>query len=399
MTFFYAYNISEEMFKRGPRRVKRSVGGRRRPGAKRAVGQRKKTVGRRVGQPKRQHVQANLGGLSLTRFVASHRPSAVARHIKKVGQPNYINLTYPWFMGSDGGGQVNSSFYLNCRNDLQSIWASIQSLNREFNTTTGVPFIESATGVRPNASFRYVLETAVSILNLANTSGTPINVELYDVVAKRDTGTFSDLSGNVGGGSQTLDPSVAWATGSENQGNMATGFPLTWDTKASSVNPSNLGATPYQSKMFKDFFKVVRKTNVSLPIGGQHRHCVDLKPNFVVDNDILSQNNVYKGMSYFTLIVASGIPVVKCGLGDDTSDVTTSAVSLSVIQNVKYKWSWCEDSRVNIYYANAINTANNNPAQSVQPSMVKVDRADYLGLSKIQPTNNQFVSLPSECTL
>jgi len=364
------------------------------------------------GLPKRQTLQSSLGGLTLTRFVAARRPGAVASHIKKVGAPNSINITYPGVMASAGGLQANSSWYLNAGNDLRRIWAIIQGLFVNKNATTSAERVSDVDGGVPtkvlNATFRFVLETATSMLNIANTTGTPVNLELYDIVAKRDSpqlpldfvGNLATGGGKYAQGTLMMDPGIAWSVGMKNEFSDATGFELV--ARGVDTDPNQLGATPYQSKLFKDYFKVTRKTNISLPIGGQHKHYVDLKPNAVIDNDMLQQNQVYKGLSFFTLVVASGVPVVKCPvegqpLGNPDGDATTSAVSLSIIQQVRYKWTWVEDSRENIYRANYINTENMLTAQSVQPAMTKVTDADIKSQIANLGGSYIFTNLPT-CT-
>lgn len=380
---------------------------------RKGVGRRRQSVRQaKQGLPKRQVLQSNLGGLTMTRFTASNRPSTVASFIKKTGAPNFINITYPGVISCAGGSQTNSSWYLNTAGDLRRIWASIQAQYTSKRAATGAEYVSVTSGGlgTTDASFRFVLESAISQLNLANTSGTPVNMELYDIVAKRDSPQIPlDMSGNIvyfggkfGQSTNLLDPGVAWVLGMKNQSYSATGFQNDGSTYEL-PSPENLGATPYQSKLFKDYFKVVRKTNVSLPIGGQHKHFVDLKPNVVIDNDMMTQNNAFKGLSFFTLIVASGVPVVKCPdlnpldvLRNPFGDATTSAVSVSVIQQIKYKWTWVQDARENIYRANYINNQNVAAAQSIQPAMTKINYAD---IPILQTTSDGvLVDLPSECT-
>lgn len=391
------------------------------PRGRKSVGRRRQSVRRaKQGLPKRQMIQSSLGGLSLTRFVAARKPNAVANTIKRAGAPNFINITYPGFMKADGGVQTNSSWYLNAANDLRRIWASVQGLYTAKNGTTGAEYVASALPppeeVPRNATFRICLESAISQLSLANTGTTPVNLEMYDIVAKRDSpqlpldfgGQLVYFGGKFGQSTQILDPGVAWSVGMKNQTNLATGFETAAVAGfAGAPSMDNLGATPYQSKLFKDYFKVVRKSNVSLPIGGQHKHFVDLKPNVVFDNDMLSQNNVFKGVSFFTLIVASGVPVVKCQDTDEThplrngvADATTSAVSVSILQQVRYKWTWVEDARENIYRANYINYQNTSGAQTIQPSVVELKNADTFSSSILQQpgTASTFANQPSECT-
>lgn len=390
--------------KRGAYRGRKSVARRRQPvkAAKR-------------GLPKRQLIQSSLGGLTMSRFVATRMLSGVAKHIVKVGAPNFVNITYPGVIQQLGGFQTNSSWFLSAGNDLRRIWTTTQGIYTRENGTTFAEYASDLSGnTNYNASFRIVLQSAISQLNIANTSGTPCNIELYDIVAKRDIGqlpTKFDGSLAIGGGKYgqgtlMLDPGTAWDLGMRNENLVATGFEtaaLVADGVLSS--PKNLGATPYQSKLFKDYFKVVRKTNISLPIGGQHKHYVDLKPNTVFDNDMLQQNNVFKGVSHFTMIVASGVPVVRCPdadvehpLANPIGDSTTSAVSLSVIQQVRYKWTWVEDSREHVYRANYINSLNTNASQSVQPAMCKVTNASGDTGPQTVVAGTTYPELPSECT-
>lgn len=388
----------------GAQRSKPSVRGRK------PVGRGRKYA-KKAGMPKRQLIQSNLGGLSMTRFTASARPNGVARTIKRVGQSNFINVTYPGVSKCVAGKQGVSTWYLNAGNDLRRIWASIQGLYVAKNVPTGAEFAEtSPPSTVPNASFRYVLESAISMLNIANTCGTPINMELYDCVSKRDSPQLPlDFQGNLPfqnpgsfQGTNILDPGTAWSLGMKNEAAQATGFSDKGVVTVADFN--DLGSTPYQSKLFKDYFKVVRKTNVSLPIGGQHKHFVDLKPNFVVDNDLLQQNNAFKGVSFFTIVVISGVPVIACPgtenpLANPIGDVTTSATTVSIIQSVRYKWTWSEDSRENIYRASYINP-DATGHQSVQPAMNKVFNANSLDLqlASYDGTSGVYTSLPSDCT-
>lgn len=393
----------QQRYRGAKRGAKRVVRGRK------SVGRRRQSVRQQSkGQPKRQLMQSSLGGMTMTRFVAARKPVGVAASIKRVGQPNFINITYPGPVTSSAGQQGVAAWYLNAGNDLRRIWASIQSDFVKRNTTSGAEYVTDKDNQTVNPTFRYVLETATSLLNIANTTGTPVNMELYDIVAKRDSpqvptdfgGAPATGGGKFGQSTLILDPAVAWKVGMANERSTATGF----ETAAVDLaDASNLGATPYQSKLFKDYFKVVRKSNITLPIGGQHKHYVDLKPNAVIDNDMLQQNQVYKGLSFFTLIVVSGVPTIACPsavidqpLRNPAGDVNTSAVSVSIIQQVRYKWTWVEDSRENIYRASYINTLNGN-FQSIQPSLTKIVNCE-VPISMADENTGLNVFLPSGCT-
>lgn len=396
----------------------RRAGGRRRvsnPRKSRAPRRRGRVAGKRRGMrrvnnrksvPKRQLIQANLGGISTTRFVSSRRPNAVVSTIKKSGAPNYINVSYPWHMKSELGQQGVSCAFIASRGDLLKIWASIQGQQTYRNADNIWYAGEPTTKTITNPGFRYALESVNQLLYFANTGATPINVELYDIAVKRN-GPLSiyDVSGNnTPGASSDFNPLIAWAQsvdgslGQASEALNATGFKDALFYNSTDVEYQNLGATPYNSKLFQRYFKVVRKTNLSLPIGGQHKHIVDLKSNYLVDNFELGQSSALAGLTMFTMIVASGVPVVACPpVGSANPDVSVSATSLSVVQTLKYKYAWTQDTSPSTYVASYVQQVNTGMT-SVQPAMVKVYDAGNSTATYIDNSAPQYVNLPSECT-
>lgn len=365
---------------------------------------RKRTAKRSAG-PKRQLIQANLGGLSMTRFGLSRSVTPQLSAIKKVGQPNFTNIQYSWNFGSSAGKQGISEAFLNHRNDLMRIWASIQNQTIGINPVTLVRYPQDdATKRVTNASWRLALESASQTLHFANTGSTPVNVELYDVVCSKHVPlTALDLSGNLeqaGGYNLVMTPIVAWQNGYLNEFRDSTGFK---DAYTLNSNIDNLGAVPTSSELFRRYYKIVRRTALSLPIGGQHKHVVDLKSNYIINNNLFSQNGLFQGLSYTTLMVVSGVPVVGCpGEGQFAAPVLTSQTSVSCVQAVKYKWTWTADQQVNTYNANYMPQSSVG-AQSIQPAFTKVYDADS-SFAKIPAGNGGgattylYTDLPSECT-
>lgn len=209
-----------------------------------------------------------------------------------------------------------------------------------------------------------------------------------------------DLSGvplQAGGKAQEMSPIVAWGLGAlpgSSQSTSATGFTDANLWKDTDVTPTNLGASPTNSDMFNRFFKVVRRSNLTLPIGGQHKHVVNLSPNRLFKQSEMAESSTFANVSVFTLIVHQGVPVVGCNTGGIPL-VTTSSSQLSFVQTLRYKWTFTQDAQVNTYVANYL-PSSAREYQSIQPSLVKVN--DVTNIATITPTAIQYVSLPSECT-
>lgn len=108
---------------------------------------------RKIPRKSRQVIQANLGGLSLTKFSLMRRPSSQVSTLKKTGSPNFLNLSYSWSSYADGGTQGLTEAFMCVRNDLQRIWATIQSKNIVVSPNL-ITYPSGAT----NPSWRYILE-------------------------------------------------------------------------------------------------------------------------------------------------------------------------------------------------------------------------------------------------
>lgn len=388
------------MINRKPFNRRRPTGRKlRKPSGKKVI-RRKKVYKKR--SPSKQLIQANLGGLSMTSYASARRPSPIIRTMKKAGSPNYTNLQYSWAFGSSAGQQSVSEAFLNNREDLARIWASIQGQIMATNPTSKLQVPVDSTGNPANATFRVALESAQHTLHFANTGSTPVNVTLYDVVCSKHVPLiYHDLSGSPvssAGQPLTMTPVVSWAEGYNNQYLAGSAYkPL--QVIGSTI--ANLGVIPTESEFFRRYYKVVKKTTLSLPIGGQHKHLVGLKSNYIVNNNLFSQNGQFAGLSYTTLMVVSGVPVVACPLSASLPpQATTSQTSVSCVQTVKYKWTWVRDSETNVYNANYL-PSGAIEAQSIQPSFTKVYDADS-SFARISlggsPQTFQYTDLPSECT-
>lgn len=150
-------------------------------------------------------------------------------------------------------------------------------------------------------------------VNLVNTSATNSTLMIYDIIAKRDISTVSKNS----------SPGVAWGYGIDNEGGTNSDY-------------SVIGSTPMESEMFRNFYRIVQKTPVSLAPGEMHRHLTTYRPNQAV-SDTVGESVAYgiQGLSCWTLIVHYGMPA-----HDSTTEtsVTIDPSDLDIVHSMSVDW-------------------------------------------------------------
>lgn len=127
------------------------------------------------------------------------------------------------------------------------------------------------------------------------------------------------------------------------------------------------GASPFDSQLFKDYFKVAKRTKVMLSQGASHRHFIHLKPNKVIlDSEVKTQTGgtigALAGLTMFTMVVVQGLPQT---LGDGSNQATISGGELAVVQQQRYKYTWSQDISVT-------GTYNDNLATPATTSLINI---------------------------
>lgn len=253
---------------------------------------------------------ASGGQGTFSKFSSVRRPTPQVRTMKRVGAPNhYITNNAQQILISEGF-QDAQVFNIQSQQDLLRMYTNVVG-----NTTTP-----------PQYAFnnkRFVLESSHTEYMLTNSSLATAYVDIYDIVRKRDTSNNN----------ATVDPRSAWLVGTTYEQNPSNPF-----------SPMNvINSVPTDSQIFRDFFKVVKRTHVSLGTGATHKHSVYLKPNKLVDGGILTQTDGDEaGIAMYTMIVAYGQPA--SAVAETGTSVTTAKLAIDVVRAIRYKYTFVQNA-------------------------------------------------------
>lgn len=172
--------------------------------------------------------------------------------------------------------------------------------------------------VNSNQTNKVLFQSVSSEALLTNQDTGNVNVVLYDIIARRDLSTQTNLA----------TPLAAWQNSYSDEG-------------GSNANYSVIGATPFSSDLFTQFFKVVKVTHITLGQGQSHTHRIKYTPNRLVDGELINYNtNGLKQLTCFTMAVAYGMPY-----NDSTtkSQVSTGATAIDFVVRKQYQYTWQQD--------------------------------------------------------
>lgn len=260
----------------------------------------------------RKTVRSSMGGLpSFSKFQLANRPNKTVLAMKRVSAPNYYVV--------NGSEQiVNSEGFQN---------AGVYTWLGKTDMTTILATVPGAGGSYPNAPKRCHVESVVNELLMTNSSLATQYIDIYDIVRKRDAGYTS------GGPGPTGTPLEAWKVGVSDQSPTSPDF-TAWQ---------NVSSLPTDSKLFSDYFRIVKRSYVGLVAGATHRHQVILKPNRIIDSELLQRaNGDLAGYTVYTLLVINGQPAsIKDEAG---AIVTTATTALDVVNSRRIKYSYVQDN-------------------------------------------------------
>lgn len=266
---------------------------------------------RRKNPMARKFVRGAMGGqATFSKWFASRPVSPRAAAMKKVGAANYYVTNAASQLSVLGGYQRASSYGFQTIDDLKAIGQTI--------------WADGSLNAQPK---QYLLESATAEYMITNSTLATMYVDIYDIVRKRDVKEVTDPAGY----NPTLLPELAWQSGLGSQSNSPT-------------NPNihfNINSLPTDSRMFKEYFKVVQRNHIGLAQGATHRHSVKLKSNELVDTALTATaNGDLAGLTVYTMIVSYGQPVSVIG---ETPTITTADGNIDIVRAVRYKFSWVQD--------------------------------------------------------
>lgn len=177
---------------------------------------------------------------------------------------------------------------------------------------------------------RVIYEKATGDITLNNIFLSNAYVIIYDCYARKDL-SLTTISTPLNG----------WAQGDTDQ--------------SASVNYASLGATPFQSELFNQYFKVAQVTNVVLCAGGTHVHKVRLNPKKIVSNSYATYTPYgFKDLTYFCMVEVHGSPA------NDTTTQTQVSVGiggLNVIADYEQTYKLLEAKKPEIIQGPQLLTA------------------------------------------
>lgn len=285
-------------------------------------GPRKRPIfaGRKMASNRPQRVQATGGQITSSVSTLSHRPSKQVIALKRIGAPNHFT--------------TNTSDFHECAAGFQGQWGY------KWLDNSSLVNLRGTIGAVGTGSYRFCVESFTVECLLTNTTNAPLELEIWDLVLKKDIQAVMTYTQPTLGSYTLLDtPDQYWKQGSLIDAGLA---PAT-----SPPNSTFLGSSPYDQQLFRDYFKQVKKTIVMLPQGACHRHLVTRKTNRVIDDAFLRQGAIsgHKGLTTYTMFNVKGFP---CGsaFADPPPggvEVTTTAGQISVVNTYRYKYTWVMD--------------------------------------------------------
>lgn len=160
------------------------------------------------------------------------------------------------------------------------------------------------------ATNKFIVHTAYMEQKITNMDKGNVQITLYDVVPKRD---ISDSNYYM---------IAAFTNGLADMN----------DVGGTTHNISNLGATPFDSPRFCQYFTVKNVTKVTLGQGQCHIHRTRVNVNRVFTEELFQSLVYLRGITTSTMLIANGLP-----LNDQTTktNISTGAVVLDVVKQYR----------------------------------------------------------------
>jgi len=278
--------------------------------------------GRRKNPMLKKVVRGAIGGqATFSQWKAYNRPSPRISVMKKAGASNvYV---------------TNEAAQLVCLEGFQEVGAwTFQGTADLKAIVTNVPGNGSA------VPRQYVLESTKAEYMITNSTLATMYVDIYDVVRKRDADT-SEFN------NATQNPSESWKQGVYDQ----TGL-------VNATAYRNINSLPTDSRLLKDYFKIVQRSHIGLAQGATHKHHVILGSNKLIDTALLNQKDEQEdlaGLAVYTMICVYGQPASVVPESGPTL-VTTATGAIDIVKCVRYKYTWVSDTTNNFYYTDNLST-------------------------------------------
>jgi len=262
-------------------------------------------------------------------YSSKSKPTKQVATIKLIGAPNINSTQASRTMQVDAGFQGYQTLAWADNDELYRLSAMQTTLQ-----STPIP--------------RFVYNSLQGELLFTNATNMACEIEIYDIVAKRDINYEMNYRIPSSGAAfpwPQSTPVGAWEIGvslGNNEG-----------TLLSPRLSQYIGCSPYDSQVFKDYFTVKKRTLVQMPLGAVHRHTVNISPNKLISGSLYNNDLTYgwKGLTTWTMWVVKGYPVATT-----EGEATTASCEMLCVQSVRTKFNWVADATVTVYTQDNLTT-------------------------------------------
>jgi len=319
-------------------------------------------------------IKSPPSGGSNSRMVVKYSKSSMGKYAQFSTQPSTYEFCGAGSMVSKMSGQevsfITGGYIGEGIGSTVDFYNLFQQMTIKDNSSSSLAEGLNADG---NASYKVWLDSEIRESVFTNFSPMPITLTIWNWVANSD----QDLQG-AGPGYSWTSPLDAWnkgllqsVGGTLNQDGGYGGTVPGWPT-------CNFpGADPRDSKLFNIYFKIQRKTMVTLGPGRSHRHIYVFKPQTLIDTNRFAQPRVVaKGLTNGAMYAIIG--GLSSSQNTGITDTTTFGIAkVGII--TKYKWVSRLVSilpRNNFQDNNVSTTAGNNYIQRENSGAVSAKVTD-----------------------
>lgn len=284
---------------------------------------------RTLTRVKKLNVKAkeNRGGSESTFTLVRKIKNPVVRKLNKNLTKMFATVNNSAILTQNAGLQGVSTV-TSCFGNVDLIQISNATLNQQFGGLT-------PTGYK---TLQVLLESVECECIYTNNTNAVTRMMLFDIIPKRDIYTTSG---------DPSDPTVAWNVGLQHE-----------ITGATANQHQIVGAMPFDSALFTQFFTIKRITHVTLAPGQTHHHRIKFAPNKFYNMERVEVGNTayFKGASLVHMAVQYGEPCL-----DNAAGVTTEATKILTVCKKHIKWTYiANDMTTTVVSNNLAGTAGLN---------------------------------------
>jgi len=293
--------------------------------------------------------------------VAKNKKAALLREI---GQ-TYIAVSQNTDqLVAQGGFQNYKFFNVMGAASLRAIATSIPFAGPSLQQQPSVAGMQNFGNLQALRNFVY--EGCYGELLLTNATNHAVEVTIYEILCRRD----EDVSGNAltynwrdtvtaGTVNEIAATTAFWKypTGAMELG-MALGNNSLNNTTAT-VYPTNVGnadmnlvgSNPKDSKVFRDWYKIVKQVDVQMPLGATHRHRYSYRVNKIMDQSVYNDTNVYslKGFTRYIMYRVKGYPANYVKDTPGGQQVTTAPCLINSVITTRVKYTSVQSNQSILY--------------------------------------------------